>query len=113
MTTPQGKPISLSKEDMKRKFDECGMPELLKLCLRKLADRDPNLLTIYPHTSVKHKREHGYWYVTSDGEPIALIYYWEGTDNEPQESIRPFTCPNGQIYKLKLAEIHDLTQKVQ
>lgn len=103
---PQGKPINLTEEEIERKFAECGMPEILKTCKTKSTERDPDVLTSPPYTSVKHKREKGLWHYlpedTDFQEPIALTFSWEGPDGLERMSIRQFISPDsGQPYKLK------------
>lgn len=92
----------LIAEEMERKFVECGMDEILKTCKPKRTNRDPNISTNPPHTSVVHKREHGVQYTHENGDFVALVFYWDEPTGEPRRSIRAFTCPDGKPYRLRI-----------
>jgi hypothetical protein len=105
MVTPQGRAITLTDEELDSKFQECGMPEILKRCRPQPADRDPDVLTVPPYTSVVHKREKGFWYITEEKEAIALIFHWEQPDGTEKQSVRRFRTPEGQWYKRRARDV--------
>lgn len=85
---------------MKHKFQEVKGDEILHDCRRVPADKDPDLLTIPPFHSIKHKREWGFTHVLPDGQQFALIFYWEDPGQEEQRSIRWFYF-DGIRYRLR------------
>jgi hypothetical protein len=103
--TPQDNLIELTDDELESKFLECAMPEILRTCKRKSANRDPGTITTPPYTSVRHRREHGFWYLTENDELIALIFYWDDPSGAEQMSIRMFRCPDGQWYKRKARDL--------
>ena len=82
----------LSQNDLERKFIELGMEAKLRDCSQNRAYRDPDLMTIPPLTSVKHKREYGIEWKPDERGHGALIFHWESPDGEPKRSIRWFVC---------------------
>ena len=103
---PQSSPIKLTDAEIERKFAECGMASVLQKCKATRTDRDPNVLSNPPNTSVVHKREHGLRYCDETGEFVALIFYWEGPDGTDRRSIREFVA-DGVLYRLKLRSFND------
>ena len=102
MAETQDKLIILSDEEMESKFEESGMPAILKTCKATRTDRDPAIITNPPNTSVKHKRERGLRYSSDDGTFRALIFEWDGPDGTPHKSIRQFVTDDGLTYRRKL-----------
>ena len=101
MADSQEKVLILTDEEMERKFLESGMPAVLKSCKVKRADRDPNVSTNPPVTSVKHRRERGLSYSTQEGVFRALIFEWDGPGGDPEKSIREFVTDDGTICRRK------------
>ena len=101
MTHSQIKLSILSEDEMEDKFESLQISNLLKECRKQTVDRDPNVNTFPPFSSVKHKREHGIKYTTEANDFIALIFYWYDATGEERRSIRQFFCPqDGTLYRV-------------
>ena len=66
---------------MERKFTDCSMEAVLQTC-------KPFPIKCSPFRIVVHKREWGYRYEDTQGETVAIIYYYEGADQQERRSIQ-------------------------
>jgi hypothetical protein len=81
-------PQILTEEEMESKAREFGLDDILKRCKSKSVDRDPDVRTVPPHTSIKHTRERGLIHSDPSSDFCGLIFHWIGPDGEPRRSIR-------------------------
>jgi len=82
----------ITKQEIDIKFSEAE--DLLRSCTRVRIKSSPN-------RSVVHKREYGYRYENSDGDTIAIVFFYFRPDGTEEKSVR-LVVIGGITYKLQV-----------